>query len=292
MAAERGGAVERGAVVGDGEAGQGGGVAEGGGAAAGGRAEAAAGRAEAAGMRTVQRAIDILGLFDESRPALSLREIVAASGLPKTTVLRILGTLRLNGLLWVDEHGRYVAGPALLRWSRLAERAWRLPPGARAILRDLAAEHKETVHLYVRRDVHRVCIAQEEGPQTLRQVVRVGDELPLWAGGVAKALLMDAPESLLARVADTSPYGSAHLDTLRGWVFMARARGYATSHGEREEGLSAVAVPVRGRGGAVVAALSFGGPSTRFSEERVRGFAEALRTAAEELARAGLPFEG
>ncbi|MEV5987042.1 IclR family transcriptional regulator [Streptomyces sp. NPDC052051] len=251
-----------------------------------------AAEAEPAGMRTVQRAIDILGLFDENRPALSPREIVAASGLPKTTVLRLLGTLRLNGLLWVDEHGRYLAGPTLLRWSRLAERAWRLPPAARAVLRDLAAEHKETVHLYVRRDIHRVCIAQEEGPRALRQVVRVGDELPLWAGGVAKALLLDAPEALLRRVAETSPYGPAHLDTLRGWIEQARAQGYATSHGEREEGLSAVAVPVRGRGGAVVAALSFGGPSTRFTDARVRRFADGLSAAARELTRAGLPFEG
>jgi DNA-binding IclR family transcriptional regulator len=169
---------------------------------------------EPAGMRTVQRAIDILGLFDESRSALSIREIVAASGLPKTTVLRLLGTLRLNGLLWVDQHGRYIAGPALLRWSRLAERAWRLPPAAGVILRDLTAEHRVTVHLYVRRDIRRVCIAQEEGPQSLRQVVRVGDELPLWAGGASKALLLDAPESLPRRDAESSPYGAAHLETL------------------------------------------------------------------------------
>ncbi|MEU9283463.1 IclR family transcriptional regulator [Streptomyces sp. NPDC048275] len=245
---------------------------------------------EPAGMRTVQRAIDILGLFDESRPAMSVREIVTVSGLPKTTVLRLLGTLRLNGLLWVDEHGRYIAGPALLRWSRLAEQAWRLPPAAGVILRNLAAEYKETVHLYVRRDIHRVCIAQEEGPQTLRQVVRVGDELPLWAGGVAKALLVDAPDALLRRVAEASPYGADHLDTLHSWVAEAREHGFATSHGEREEGLSAVAVPVRGRGG-VVAALSFGGPSTRFTQERVERFAQGLGAAARELAKTGLPFE-
>lgn len=247
--------------------------------------------AEPAGMRTVQRAIDLLGLFDESRPALSVRDIVSASGLPKTTVLRLLGTLRANGLLWVDEHGRYLVGPALLRWSRLAEQVWRLPPAARVVLRDLAVEHRETVHLYVRRDVHRVCIAQQEGPQSLREVVRVGDELPLWAGGAAKALLLDAPESLLRRVAETSPHGIAHLETLRAWLDEARACGYAISHGEREEGLSAVAVPVRGRQGAVVAALSFGGPSARFGDERVRCFADGLQGAAGELARAGLPFE-
>ncbi|MDX3451565.1 IclR family transcriptional regulator [Streptomyces sp. ME02-8801-2C] len=259
--------------------------------AAGGSAGGAAGESEPAGMRTVQRAIDVLGLFDEVRPALSLREIVSASGLPKTTALRLLQTLRINGLLWVDEHGRYMAGPALLRWSRLAEQAWRLPAPARALLRDLAAEHKETVHLYVRRDIHRVCIAQEEGPQALRQVVRVGDELPLWAGGVAKALLLDAPDTLLLRIAEASPHGAGHLATLRTWIEEARAHGYAVSHGEREEGLSAVAVPVRGRSGAVLAALSFGGPSTRFTPERVTRFAAALRGAAEELSRAGLPFE-
>ena len=246
---------------------------------------------ERVGMRTVQRAIDILQLFDEGRPALSIREIATESGLPKTTVLRLLGTLRLNGLLWLDEHGRHLAGPALLRWSRLAEQAWRLPPAAGVILRELAAEHGETVHLHVRRDIRRICIAQEEGPQSLRQVVRIGDELPLWAGGVSRALLLDAPEALLCRVAGTSPYGAAHLETLRARIEEARALGYATSHGEYEEGLSAVAVPVRGRDGAPAAALSFGGPSTRFTDERVRRFADGLRVAARELSLVGLPFE-
>jgi len=234
-------------------------------------------------MRTVQRAIDILGLFDEQRPALSIREIVTDTGLPKTTVLRLLQTLRLNGLLWVDEHGRYAAGPALLRWARLAEHTWQLPGAALRVLRGLAAQHMETVHVYVRRDVHRVCIAQEEGPRSLRQVVRVGDELPLWAGGVAKALLLDAPDALLVRVAERSPYGAAHVATLRRWAGEAHHDGFAVSHGEREEGLSSVAVPVRGRGGTVVAALSFGGPTSRFTAERVRAFAAALGTAAKEL---------
>ncbi|MET8964657.1 IclR family transcriptional regulator [Streptomyces sp. NPDC004074] len=251
-----------------------------------------AAESERVGMRTVQRAIDILQLFDEGRPALSIREIATASGLPKTTVLRLLGTLRLNGLLWLDERGRHLAGPALLRWSRLAEQAWRLPPAAGVILRELAAEHGETVHLHVRRDIRRICIAQEEGPQSLRQVVRIGDELPLWAGGVSRALLLDAPEALLRRVAGTSPCGSAHLETLHARIEEARALGYATSHGEYEEGLSAVAVPVRGRDGAPAAALSFGGPSTRFTEERVRRFADGLRAAARELSLVWLPFEG
>ncbi|MFD7499657.1 IclR family transcriptional regulator [Streptomyces sp. NPDC059850] len=246
------------------------------------------------GMRTVQRAIDILGLFSEHRPALSIREIVEASGLPKTTVLRILQTLRLNGLLWLDEHGRYTAGPTFLRWVRMADQGWRLPAPARRALRELAAEHRETVHLYVRRDVHRVCVAQEEGPQALRHIVQVGDELPLWAGGPSKVLLLGADDALLDRIARRSPNGPAHADTLRRWAAETARQGYAVSHGEHEEGLSSVAVPVRGRGGEVVAALSFGGPSARFTPERLPRFVASLSSAARTVAGGlgALPTEG
>src|SRR5581483_10131489 len=113
-----------------------------------------------------------------------------------------------------------------------------------------------------------------------RHVVRVGDELPLWAGASAKVLLSDAPEALLARVARRSPGGDRHLATLREWTAAARRDGYAVSHGEREEGLSAVAVPVTGRSGAVVAALALSGPTLRFTADRVPEFAADLKAAA------------
>jgi DNA-binding IclR family transcriptional regulator len=115
----------------------------------------------------------------------------------------------------------------------------------------------------------------------------VGDELPLWAGASAKVLLGDAPETLLARVARRSPYGESHLQTLREWIAAARRDGFAVSHGEREEGLSAVAVPITGRSGAVVAALALSGPSLRFTPERVSTFAADLKEAAARISERG-----
>ena len=143
-------------------------------------------------------------------------------------------------------------------------------------MRELGARHQETVNLYVLRDICRVCVAQQESPRPLRHVVQVGDELPLWAGASSKVLLSDAPETLLARVARRSPEGDSHLETLREWAADARRDGYAVSHGEREEGLSAVAVPVTGRSGAVVAALALSGPTLRFTAERVAAFTTDL----------------
>jgi DNA-binding IclR family transcriptional regulator len=154
-------------------------------------------------------------------------------------------------------------------------------------MRDLAARQRETVNVYVARDVVRVCIAQQESPQPLRHVVHVGDELPLWGGASAKVLLRDAPPNLLVRVARSSPYGQAHVRRLQEWIDEAARHGYAVSHGEREEGLSAVAVPIVGRAGTVVAALSLSGPTMRFTDERVAAFAADLEQIARRISERG-----
>ena len=220
------------------------------------------------GVRSVQRALDILSLLTEDRPHVSVRDIVASTGLAKTTVLRLVSTLEQSGLLWATGGG-YMAGPGLWRWAHLAHRSWELPPETMRSMRELAARHRETVNVYVARDVYRVCIAQQESPQPLRHVVHVGDELPMWAGASTKILLRDAGPALLDRIARNSPYGLKHAKRLREWIDDAAARGFAVSHGEREAGLSAVAAPVLGRSGGVVAALVLSGPTVRFSEDRI-----------------------
>jgi DNA-binding IclR family transcriptional regulator len=241
---------------------------------------------ESQGVRSVQRALDILALLTEQRPVVTTREIVDATGLAKTTVIRLVQTLEQAGLLWATSNG-YMAGPGLWRWAHLARRSWELPPETQRAMRDLAARQRETVNVYVARDIVRVCIAQQESPQPLRHVVHVGDELPLWGGASAKVLLRDASPNLLARVARSSPYGEAHVRRLQEWIDEATRDGYAVSHGEREEGLSAVAVPIVGRSGAVVAALSLSGPTMRFPDERVDVFAEDLQQVAQRMSERG-----
>jgi DNA-binding IclR family transcriptional regulator len=238
------------------------------------------------GVRSIQRALDILSLLTEDRPLIAVRDIVAATGLAKTTVIRIVQTLEQSGLLWATNSG-YMAGPGLWRWAHLARRSWELPPETQRMMRELAARERETVNLYVARDIVRVCIAQQESPQPLRHVVHVGDELPLWAGASAKVLLRNASPALLERVARSSPYGEAHTRRMQEWIDEAAQQGYAVSHGERETGLSAVAVPILGRSNSVVAALSLSGPTVRFTDDRVADFAEALLAAAAQMNERG-----
>jgi DNA-binding IclR family transcriptional regulator len=237
-------------------------------------------------VRSVQRALDILSLLTEEQPSVSIRDIVEATGLAKTTVIRLVQTLEQNGLLWAAPNG-YLAGPGLWRWAHLARSSWELPPETQKLMRDLGARQRETVNLYMLRDIYRVCVAQQESPQPLRHVVHVGDELPLWAGASSKVLLREAPDSLLARIARGSPYGEGHVKRLREWIDETAYQGWAVSHGEREDGLSAVAVPVLGRSGAVVAALSLSGPTVRFGDDRVDQFVADLRQVAQQMSERG-----
>jgi DNA-binding IclR family transcriptional regulator len=239
-------------------------------------------------VRAVDRALQIMSLFDEGRDTITLKDVLAYTKLPKTTAIRLIQTLERNGLLQANGNGELIGGLGLMRWASLAARTWMLPPEAATILESLASRCRETVNLYVRRDIYRVCLAQQEGPQTLRHVVRVGDQLPLWAGGAAKILLLEASPGLLLAVARDSPYGEAHVGTLEQWVAQARELGYATSSGERELGLASIAVPLRNRAGSLLAALSLGGPSERFASDQISQFVRDLAKAAEALRKQGL----
>jgi len=241
---------------------------------------------ESGGVRSVGRALDILSLLTEDRPTITIREIVEATGLAKTTVIRLTATLEHNKLLWATSGG-YMAGPGLWRWAHLVRRSWELPPETQRMMRELASRRRETVNLYVVRDIVRVCIAQQESPQPLRHVVHIGDELPLWGGASAKVLLGAASPALLTRVARSSPYGEGHVRRLEEWIAQATHDGYAVSHGEREDGLSALAAPVRGPSGAVVAALTLSGPTVRFTETKTEEFAADLRQTAHRMSERG-----
>lgn len=242
----------------------------------------------ATGVRSVLRALDVLALFTEQRSLWTIRDLTEVSGLAKTTVIRLVGTLEQRGLLWTSPDGSISAGPGLLKWSRLAQSTWQLPGSARQVLTDLSQQCAETVNLYVRGDRSRVCVAQQEGPQSLRRVVRVGDELPLWAGAASHILLAESDDAVLTRVISTSEHNRLHVDELRERITLAQRAGFAISHGEREWGASGLAAPVLNEDGHVLAALSLGGPTPRFTTDRIQEFAPAVISAADTLSKLGL----
>lgn len=238
------------------------------------------------GVRSIARAVDVLELFNEAHPTRRLREIVTLTGLPKTTVVRLLATLETSGLVIDRGDSTYGPGPSLLRWVRLASSLWEVGDEARAIMARLVDDCGETVNVYARQGLERVSIAQVEGTATVRSVVQVGVPYPLAHGASAKILLGGAPSSLLVDLVAQVP--ELNLESLRNEVASIHELGYAVTHGDREFGASAVAAPILSSGGRVIAAISASGPTSRFTADRVGHYVDAVTAAAREITEIGL----
>jgi DNA-binding IclR family transcriptional regulator len=64
-----------------------------------------------------------------------------------------------------------------------------------------------------------------------------------------------------------------------------RAQGYGVTEGELEVGLNAIAAPVHGPDGQIIAALSMSGPTYRMSSDVMPELAARVVAAAAEISR-------
>ena len=127
---------------------------------------------------------------------------------------------------------------------------------------------------------------------SVRHTIGVGVALPLWGGAASAVLLSDPPllapvRTVVDEIAAESPYGEGFADQLRAAAGRAVERGFAVTHGERELGASGVSAPVRRGDGRVVAAVGVGGPTTRFSDERLPAYVDAVRRCARMISASG-----
>lgn len=236
-------------------------------------------------VRAVERALDILLCFTKENDDLSLTEIAAKISLHKSTVHRLLTTLEEKGFLMRNESTeKYRLGMRIWELSThlptLDEPAALLLP-AMERLRDRLGE---TVSLYLRDGLERVRIQAVQSRQAIRRVAQIGARLPLSVGASSKVLAAYAPHEVQIRLLADPAWPetvdrSLYLEQLKEIT----RRGYATSFEEREPGAAAVAVPIVGRNGSVVAALSLSGPVSRLSRETLEEYAAILSEDAAEM---------
>lgn len=240
-------------------------------------------------MRSVGRALQLLTVFDEAEPALTVSELIERSSLPKTTVIRLIQTLEQNGFVHRRTDGRLCLGPALIRVSQSVARVWALPAAADETMEVLRHQTRETVNLYVLEGTSRICVAQKEGPQTIRYVIPLGVLLPLSVGASGKVFLAHERPAFIARVLREEGRDATFADALEGELQQVRERGYAVSWDERAVGVSSVSSPITDLEGGVVAALAVSGPTSRFTRKRTREFGELLR---QEVQRMSVAIHG
>jgi DNA-binding IclR family transcriptional regulator len=224
------------------------------------------------GIGVLDKAVGVL--WATAAEPCGLAELCERTGLPRATAHRLAVGLEVHGLLHRGSDGRWRPGPAL---SELASRSSDpLLEAASAVLPRLRDLTGESVQLYRRDGMQRVCVASSEPPSGLRDTVPVGSRLPMTAGSGAKVLAAWADPSTQRAVLSDAAFTERTL-------LEVRRRGWAQSVAERESGVASVSAPVRDGAGAVIAAVSVSGPVDRIGRRPGARWAANLLAAADAL---------
>ena len=239
-------------------------------------------------MSVLEKASDVIDCLGQAGEPVTLAHVRSALAMPKSSTHRLLSELASLGIVRRTHDGRYSLGPRLLYWGEAAAETFDLRAAAESPMRRLRDEVGESVHLYIREEDTRICIAAVEARHELRPFIQLGRPLPLRAGAAGKVLLAFAEEDVQRRelqhaTADRRTLPNAPGADLTRQLERIRADGWATSVGEREDGVAAIASTVSNSTARVVAALCISGPTTRLTRERLQAMREPLLAAAERL---------
>jgi DNA-binding IclR family transcriptional regulator len=249
------------------------------------RAEGAAGPRNGQGNATADRAVQLLLLYDDSRPTLSAAEVAEHLGMSRSTTYRYLQSLRAAGLLEEDPAtASFRLGPRIFTLARVARKGLGLSELATPIMRRLVAQTGETVLLTCRSGSHVICVEREESTQHLRLSYERGQVLPVHAGASAIILLAWLEPAELDKIlAETAldQFTDATItdaNVLRARLSEIRKLGYAVTFGERDPGVVGIAAPIWNEKERVAAGLSVVIPSHRVSEDILQRTITAVRS--------------
>ncbi|WP_049579440.1 IclR family transcriptional regulator [Streptomyces sp. SBT349] len=247
-------------------------------------------RALAGSVQSVDRAVTLLEVLARSGGA-GVTEIADELGVHKSTASRLIGVLESRGLVDQEkERGKYFLGAGILRLAGAAAMRLDISQESAPVCRWLADETGETANVAVLDGDAAVNIMQARGTAEISAYNWLGRRTPLHATASGKVLLAALPtavrDGLLTGERERyTPRTVTVPADLRAQVDEVAAAGFAVTREELEDGLNAVAAPVRRYDGTVIGAIGVSGPVYRMGEERLSALAENCTAAGDELSR-------
>lgn len=252
--------------------------------------EPAAGGRDVGLVQSVDRAITILETLARVGEA-GVSEVARDLAVHRSTAFRLLGTLAAHGLVeQSDDRATYRIGLGLVRLAGTSAARTDVVRATRAVAKRLAAETGETVNVAVLREDDALYVDQVVGAAGLQPHNWVGLRIPLHATSDGKVLLAALSAADVDRLVGEPEAHTERTLTrsadLHAELAVIRRRGWASAVDELEEGLSAVAAPIRDAHGDVVASLSVSGSTYRLTPDVLDAVAAQVVAAAREASLA------
>jgi len=218
------------------------------------------------GIQSVSRALAILELFSDKRPALSVSEIADLTGLNRATCYRFCQTLRSLGYLEEIDQRRFRPGLKAVGMAHAALRSRELPELAAPYLQELRRSTGETVNMGLLDGLEVVYVARIESDHLISLRMYVGSRLPAYASSLGRAMLAFMPEDEAAAIIERSDRTPVTANTLTdprrlmAELAKIRQRGYAVNQEEIAIGLRGVAAPILSASERPIAAVNISIP--------------------------------
>ncbi len=232
--------------------------------------------------------LDALGKFENGT---SIAVLSKELKMGKSTVHRLLATLREFDLVWFDAStSNYALGSRILRWSDLLLRQNLLIRHGSPILRELVHSSHETASLAVLEGLDVIFIARFESTQRLRMSEAVGSRCPAYCTALGKALLAALSEEEFRAVFDgidslkpMTPNSIVSKERLWDHLQKVRQDGVAYDFEENVAGGICIGTAVRNHTGRAVAGLSISFPTQRLRGDILITLKDSLLRAANRL---------
>ncbi|MDQ2984324.1 MAG: IclR family transcriptional regulator [Actinomycetota bacterium] len=235
-------------------------------------------------VAAVERAVAVLDALAEGE--LGTNEVARRTGMTASSASRQLATLAATGLVeHLEETGRYRLGPRLVELGNAALGQIDLLALARPHLRALVDATGETATLSVPGSRDAVTVDFVQSRQSVQSVAELGRPSVGHATATGKVMLAHGGSLPVGKLERFTPGTVVDRRKLELELERVRKRGYATAVEEREPGLTAMATPVFGSGGELVAILGVQGPAERFRGLTLERAKQPLREAAHSLSR-------
>jgi DNA-binding IclR family transcriptional regulator len=230
------------------------------------------------GTQSIDRAAQLLVHVVENSEPTSVGALAETTGLPKSTTSRLVRALERQGLVQrAGARGSLSPGPVLLRFAGRGRSDADLVAVSAETLGALAEHTGETINLAVAGPLGVEHLAQRDSRHFLGGTNWVGRRVPYHCTANGKVLIAFGAARLPnGRLERLTPRTIVDRRILEAELQRVREQGYATAADELEPGLSAVAVPVRARGGEASAALSISGPTIRLTPARLTELAALI----------------
>ncbi|MGX1309315.1 DNA-binding IclR family transcriptional regulator [Amorphus suaedae] len=210
---------------------------------------------------SLERMLDILGLFDEARPEWTPAELAAQLGYSRPTLYRYLKTLKGAGLIASVDQSTYTVGPRVVELDYLLRRADPLVPESDAEIQALATRFPGTafVSRWYRDRV--LCINSVSLSEDVVSSFPRGRPMPVGRGATSHVILAHLPRRQLLpliepRLDDYRQIGfGADLEAVLARYRAIRKDGYIVSRGEVQPGVVGTAAPIFGAGPTPIGSL-------------------------------------